>query len=129
MAPSVPAKMMLVDDRFALVSLSSVHADTHHGALLVHPCSLLPALSALFESAWRSARPLDAREGRSTTVLRPLERRLLALLAAGVADEAAARNLNVSKRTLARAVERLMSLAGVSSRFQLGVHAKSEGWL
>ncbi|MFD7765089.1 TrmB family transcriptional regulator [Streptomyces microflavus] len=129
MAPSVPAKMMLVDDRFALVSLSSVHADTHHGALLVHPCSLLPALSALFESAWQSARPLAAREGENTTVLRPLERRLLALLAAGVADEAAARNLGISKRTLARAVERLMSLAGVSSRFQLGVHAKSEGWL
>ncbi|MEV6858797.1 TrmB family transcriptional regulator [Streptomyces microflavus] len=129
MAPSVPAKMMLVDDRFALVSLSSIHADTHHGALLVHPCSLLPALSALFEFAWQSARPLDAREGESSTVLRPMERRLLALLAAGVADEAAARNLGISKRTLARAVERLMSLAGVSSRFQLGVHAEAEGWL
>lgn len=128
-APSVPAKMMLVDDRFALVSLSSVHADTHHGALLVHPCSLLPALSALFEFAWRSARPLAARVGEGSTVLRPMERRLLALMAAGVADEAAARNLGISKRTLARAVERLMSLAGVSSRFQLGVHAKAEGWL
>lgn len=129
MAPSVPAKMMLVDDRFALVSLSSVHADTHHGALLVHPCSLLPALSALFEFAWQSARPLVAGDGEGPTVLRPMERRLLALLAAGVADEAAARNLDISKRTLARAVERLMSLAGVSSRFQLGVHARTEGWL
>ncbi|MGV9690031.1 TrmB family transcriptional regulator [Streptomyces sp. NPDC003444] len=128
-APSVPAKMMLIDDRLALVSLSSMHADTHHGALLVHRCSLLPALSALFEFAWKTARPLVAAQDERETVLRPMDRRLLALLAAGVPDEAAARNLNISKRTLARAIERLMSLAGASSRFQLGLHAHAEGWL
>ncbi|MYV71164.1 hypothetical protein GT043_35600 [Streptomyces sp. SID2131] len=128
-APSVPAKMMLIDDRLALVSLSSMHADTHHGALLVHRCSLLPALSALFESAWKAARPLGPARSEGDTVLRPVDRRLLALLAAGVPDEAAARNLNISKRTLARAIERLMSLAGASSRFQLGLHARTEGWL
>ncbi|WP_121832567.1 hypothetical protein [Streptomyces sp. S1] len=128
-APSVPAKMMLVDDRLALVSLSYAYADVHHGALLVHRCSLLPALSALFEFAWRTARPLGPVRGDAGAALRPVDRRLLALLAAGVSDEAAARNLNISKRTLARAVERLMSLAGASSRFQLGLHARAEGWL
>lgn len=131
--PEVPAKMMIVDDRLALVSLTDSEADAHHSALLVRWCSLLPALTALFEMYWRSATPFSADErpalsNRGAERLRPVERQLISLLAAGVTDEVAARNLGVSRRTVTRHVERLMDLTGTSSRFQLALKAKAAGW-
>ncbi len=84
--------------------------------LLRHPV-LVAAFSALFDTAWRSALPMP-------TSRRPGEReddRLIALLAAGVKDEAIARHLGCGLRTVRRRVSRLMDEYGVDTRFQLGV--------
>ncbi|MGH3735455.1 MAG: LuxR C-terminal-related transcriptional regulator [Micromonosporaceae bacterium] len=58
-----------------------------------------------------------------------MERRLLALLAAGAGDETIARTLGVSRRTFFRYLEKLMSRAGATTRFQLAMHATRQGWL
>jgi DNA-binding CsgD family transcriptional regulator/sugar-specific transcriptional regulator TrmB len=126
--PSVPAKLMIIDDRAALVLLSAADVDRNSSALLVRRCSLLPALTALFDAYWQLGRPLSGTGGQAQS-LKPYERQLLALLAGGVTDDVAARNLGISRRTVTRCVERLMTVTGASSRFQLALNAAREGWL
>ena len=79
--------------------------------------------------------PSDAapRSLRTTTSVRgrpdAQARLILELLDAGLKDEAIARQLGVSLRTVQRAV-RLVSLTlGVQSRFQLGAEATRRGWI
>lgn len=56
-------------------------------------------------------------------------RRLLLLMRTGAIDEAIARELGVSLRTVHRRITRLQDLLGVRSRFQLGVIACERGWV
>lgn len=59
----------------------------------------------------------------------PAELLLLQLLADGAKDEAAARSLGVSVRTVRRMVADLMRRLDARSRFQAGILAKRRGWL
>lgn len=56
-------------------------------------------------------------------------RQLLMLMHTGAIDEAIARELGVSARTVHRRITRLQNLLGVRSRFQLGVIACQRGWV
>ncbi|GAB3745465.1 LuxR family transcriptional regulator [Amycolatopsis oliviviridis] len=125
---TIPAKMMIVDDRAALVSLTAASADQHRNAILVRECGLLPALCALFASVWDRASLLSER-GENADGLRHEDRRLLGLLAGGATDEVAARNLGISRRSVTRSVERLMVATGSTSRFELALNAARAGWL
>lgn len=127
-APSVPLKMFLVDGVVAMVSLAVDRADVRHTAMEVRSDHLLSALSALFDFAWQSATALLQKDDLRCD-LRPIETLLLRQLAIGVSDQAAARNLRISSRTVARYVERLMRLSGATSRFQLAIYAANHGWL
>jgi DNA-binding CsgD family transcriptional regulator/predicted DNA-binding transcriptional regulator len=124
----VPVKLSVVDDTMALVSLPIGEADINRSLLIVRPSSLFSALVGLFELAWRAALPIMP-SGEAGARLEPIEQRLLALLAAGVADETIIRTLRISRRTFFRYLERLQARAGVNSRFQLGVQAVRSGWL
>ena len=75
--------------------------------------------------------PIRARdaEARDITPDGALQRRLLALLATGAADDTIARTLGISRRTFFRYLERLMNRTGASTRFQLALHAARENWL
>ena len=55
--------------------------------------------------------------------------RMLAMLAAGLKDEAIARYLGVSLRTVRRRVATLMEELGAHTRFQLGSAAERRGLL
>ncbi len=124
----VPVKLSVVDNTTALVSLPIGEADVNRSLLIVRPSSLFSALVGLFELAWRAALPIMP-SGEAGARLEPIEQRLLALLAAGVADETIIRTLRISRRTFFRYLERLQARAGVNSRFQLGVQAIRNGWL
>ncbi|WP_338693873.1 LuxR family transcriptional regulator [Streptomyces sp. Q6] len=126
--PSVPVKLMIIDDAYALVSLSIEEADVHHTTLVVQPCGLLSALIALFELSWRSALPFHGSTARPGG-LAPADRRLLWLLAGGAADDAIARELGISRRTLFRRLQILMTRLGAANRFQLALQAQRNGWL
>ncbi|WP_369373719.1 helix-turn-helix domain-containing protein [Streptomyces sp. cg36] len=126
--PTVPVKLTVFDRRLAIVSMSSVEAESNDSLLLVRPSSLLSALSGLFETAWRSAYPMHL-SGQVPRALRPVQRRILELLGTGVSDETIAELLGVSRRTLSRNLEQLHQLAGSTSRFQLAVHAARSGWI
>lgn len=127
--PHVPVKLMLFDDDCAVVSQSLPDGPTDRSALLIRPCSLLSALTGLFEMCWRAALPFDVRDGPSGQHLQPHERRLLGLLAAGMGDDQAARALGVSRRTLFRYLEGMMARTGSANRFQLALHAARNGWI
>lgn len=126
--PSVPVKLVIIDDAYALVSLSIRETDVYNTMLVVQPCGLLSALVALFEQAWQNALPFHGRSPRPAG-LPPADRRLLRLLAAGAADDVIAREIGVSRRTLFRRVQVLMARLGATSRFQMALQAQRAGWL
>ncbi|MEU8619130.1 helix-turn-helix transcriptional regulator [Streptomyces sp. NPDC048623] len=126
--PSVPVKLLIIDEAYALVSLSIREADVVNSLLVVQPCGLLSALVALFEQSWTSALPFHGRTARPAG-LPPADRRLLRLLAGGASDEVIARELGVSRRTLFRRLQILMARLGAANRFQLALQAQRAGWL
>lgn len=83
--------------------------------LLVRDPSLVDVFVALFEELWRRAEPTP--EQRAS----PGEDRVLELLALGVKDEAIARQLGVSLRTVRRRIAGLMDEHGADTRYQLGL--------
>ncbi|MCB5164401.1 LuxR family transcriptional regulator [Streptomyces bambusae] len=127
-APQVPVKLVIIDEAYALVSLSIREADVHNTMLVVQPCGLLSALVALFEQTWQAALPLDGRATRPAGLL-PADRRLLRLLAGGAADEVIARELGISRRTFFRRLQILMARLGAENRFQMALQAQRSGWL
>jgi sugar-specific transcriptional regulator TrmB/DNA-binding CsgD family transcriptional regulator len=127
--PDVPAKLTIIDSAIAFVSMSVRDTDVNRSLLIIRPSSLLTALIGMFELCWRSALPLHASVGTEDDRLEPIERRLLALLATGAADDTVARTLGISRRTFFRYLERLMSRTGANTRFQLALHAAREQWL
>jgi DNA-binding NarL/FixJ family response regulator len=78
----------------------------------------------LFEALWMRGLSLDLAltpQHAATSPNGGADGEILPLLAAGMKDEAIARQLGVSLRTVRRWVGRLMTQYGVATRFQLGL--------
>ncbi|MEW2619360.1 helix-turn-helix transcriptional regulator [Streptomyces sp. NPDC048106] len=127
----VPTKLVVADRSLAMVPLTSPSAEP--AALVVHASGLLELLAGLFESVWREALPLrlnadgaaeEVPDGPDATDLE-----VLSLLLAGLTDASVAKQLDLGLRTVQRRVKRLMELAGVTTRLQLGWHAYERGWV
>lgn len=131
MVDSVPTKLAVADRELALLPLDWT-TTPHDSALLVHPCGLLDALVALFETVWAQATPLvvSGPDDIPTPgdVLSADDRHLISLLLAGLTDEGAGARLGVSRRTVVRRIQHLMTVTGSRSRMQLGWHARDRGW-
>lgn len=122
---SLPVALAIFDRRLAL--LPGFDAD-HEGvpeALIVGPSALLDALLMYFETVWDRASPLgstacqgidDIDDGEYTAEYDAL----LSLLAAGFKDEAIARRLGLSTRTLDRRIHTMMKSLEAKTRFQAG---------
>ncbi|WP_435127122.1 LuxR C-terminal-related transcriptional regulator [Actinacidiphila sp. bgisy144] len=128
---TVPLKLVLIDGRTAMTPLTNGETGTDFHAIVIHPSTLTLALWSLFESLWESGTPLDrsAALPPGTDGLNPSERRLLKLLAVGLKDEAIARQLGISLRTLRRRIGDLQDRLGAAGRFQAGVQAAKRGWI
>jgi DNA-binding CsgD family transcriptional regulator len=120
--PGLRIKLAIADRRIALMPLSLNLTDVR--AVVIRPSTLLDGLIDFWELCWQQAIPLSfAREA-------PLEqddRDLLTLLVAGLKDEAIARQLGWSLRTMRRRMSRLNELLGAANRFQAGVLATRRG--
>jgi DNA-binding CsgD family transcriptional regulator len=127
-AAGVPVKMFIADDTLGLISLD--RPASSDSALVIHQSSLLDTLIALFEAVWAEAVPMrfDA-PGAHESVRQATRQTLLGLLAAGLTDEAIARQLGWHPRTAQRHVRELLAELGVRTRFQAGVQAARRGWL
>ncbi|MEU4676093.1 helix-turn-helix domain-containing protein [Micromonospora sp. NPDC023737] len=143
-ASNVPMKMMLSDDRLALIPVMT-GGQLADAAYLIHPSSLLDAVCELFEALWERAvainRAVVNRGGadRPDAVelaaeshpdqLSDRDTELIGLLAGGATDERIARTLGWSVRTVHRHVHRIMTMVGAETRFQAGMEAVRRGWI
>jgi DNA-binding CsgD family transcriptional regulator len=120
--PDLPLSLYLTDDKLAVLPLRR-QPTTAEAAIIVHPSALLDALVKLFQGLWQRALPLHPPSG--VTEPRPGvdQQRLITLLLSGLTDEAIARQLGVSHRTVQRRVASFMADLGAHTRFQAGVKA------
>ncbi|MEV0800862.1 helix-turn-helix transcriptional regulator [Kribbella sp. NPDC050281] len=115
--PQLPMKLAVFDRRAALMPLDV--DQLVDSALVVHPCALLDALVEMFTLLWDQAVPVVP-----VVKTDPLDARLMTLLGAGLKDDAIARQLGLSSRTVGRRVAELMETLGARTRFQAGIHAQ-----
>jgi DNA-binding NarL/FixJ family response regulator len=140
----LPFKLTVVDRRRALLPLGAGTELT--AALIVRPSPLLDALIEVFETQWAKGMPVPRaagrtggrtegqESGRESAPDSPADGRmawegLLTMLSAGMTDEAIARQLGVSARTVQRRISDLMETLGSRNRFQAGVQAVRHGLL
>ncbi len=116
--PKVPMKLAIFDQRIALLPLAV--DQLVDSALVVHPCALLDALIEMFNLLWGQALPVVG----PADAVAPGDARLMTMLASGLKDDAIARQLDLSSRTVGRRVAELMDRLGARTRFQAGVHAQ-----
>lgn len=124
MLPTLPFKLALVDERWALLPVANGTA--LDSALLVRSCSLLDALRGLFAFSWSQAMRIPRLDAAGAAGADKRRRELLTLLAAGFTDESIARHLGVSPRTVQRMIREFMDSHGARTRFQAGVQAARE---
>ncbi len=148
LADALPAGITTVDQRIGLVLLAPDASEGH--ALLLRDAALTDLVIKLFDQAWETAEPIDPQglekaaanhnahdpDARNSDDPEPAdqepsdqERMLLQLLSLGAKDEAAARHLGVSVRTVRRMIADLMRRMDARSRFQAGILAAERGWL
>lgn len=131
---TVGEEVRLVDDmppEFAVfgqdVALISSEWEGAKGSKIVlHAPAMVAVVRELFECYWAKGRPL--RRGAPEAAERPV-REILELLMVGAKDEAMARQLGVSLRTIRRRVAALMDELGAGTRFQAGMEAVRRGLL
>ncbi|WP_097237239.1 MULTISPECIES: helix-turn-helix transcriptional regulator [unclassified Streptomyces] len=124
LVPDLPLSMTLVDGHTAVLTHDPSGTG---GGLIVRQPAVLLALTSLFETRWQQGRRLEStrrEDGRT-----PAELAVLRALATGAKDDAVARQLGTSVRTVRRIVHALMEQAGTGSRFEFGAYAASRGWV
>lgn len=120
--PHVPMKLAIADRTLALLPM--VVDDRVDSAIGIHTSALLDALVQLFELLYQSAIPIVTAPPPEAT-----DPQLLTLLAAGAKDDAIARQLAISNRTVSRRVAELMEVLQARTRFQAGIQATRRGWI
>ncbi|KAB2977564.1 TrmB family transcriptional regulator [Streptomyces sp. SS1-1] len=137
--PHLPLRLAIADRSIAVCPLVPGGSHGSPGpptAALIRDGSLVSALTALFERYWEDAIPLSVDgSGNAGDIytapqsLSVLDRKLLSLLVAGLGDKAIATQTGLSRRTVQRYVQRMMQLAGATTRMQLAWQAARRGWL
>lgn len=120
---AVPLRAMIMDGAAAVV------ADGSEGPRVVRSAAELESLCALAERLWErgaAVRQLERKPGAPTT-RRPRTEVVLRLLAEGLTDDAIARRLGCSVRTVRNDVASAMTALDARSRFQAGARAMQVG--
>ncbi|MGY5060995.1 helix-turn-helix domain-containing protein [Streptomyces sp. 900105755] len=124
--PSLPFRLRIMDRRVALVALVPGRYDR---IAVVHQSGLLDALLELFDSYWQRAQSLVASAPVAPDGPSPQDLLLLKMMHAGYKDQAIARQLGTSTRTVTRRIGAIASGLGLETRFQVGVEAARRGWI
>ncbi|WP_160159369.1 helix-turn-helix transcriptional regulator [Streptomyces sp. SLBN-118] len=128
-APAVPLRMIVIDDDIAILPIDPT--ETARGAFAVRSRQVVAALRAIFGFHWAVAAPLTSVHGAEEVgeMLSPFEKMVFHMMAMGSKDEAIARQLGISTRTLSRKVSRLLERLRVQTRFQAAVKLSESGML
>ncbi|MER6511617.1 helix-turn-helix transcriptional regulator [Nonomuraea sp. NPDC001636] len=126
--PFVPVRLIMLDRELAVAEV--MPGDLMAGAMLIEGRGLVASYAALFDYCWMTAsEPGDVPRAADGEELNDQQRAVLRLLATGAKDDAIARALGVSNRTVTRVVAELTAQLGADSRFQAGVRAAKLGWI
>jgi DNA-binding CsgD family transcriptional regulator/predicted transcriptional regulator len=127
--PLVPIRMIIVDRSLAAILYRQPQLPVE--MFVVREPALVIPLIEYYEMSWAAAKPIGGPEPKQADVKEPTQQEvaLLRLLAAGSTDEAAAKKLGVSVRTVRRIMADLMDQLAASSRFEAGHKATQRGWL
>ncbi|MEV6835794.1 LuxR C-terminal-related transcriptional regulator [Streptomyces sp. NPDC051133] len=125
--PVLPMRVIIIDQNLAVLPIDP--KNSAKGALVVREPSVVVALLAFYGRIWESARPLGAVERPDDDGPSTLERELLRLLASGMTDEAAGKQLAISVRSVRRLMSDITARLGARSRFEAGVRASERGWI
>lgn len=124
-ARRITHRTIIIDQELALVA---VNANTlRRPYLVIREPALVRSFFEQFAVIWRDAHSVGV--GPEDSLDETLMREMLGILQTGVTDEVAAKQLNVSARTVRRRVAAVLDLLGASSRFEAGVKAAQTGWL
>lgn len=118
--PSTSTEFAVFGDT-AVVALAGWD-DLESGYVVLRDPLVVHLYTAYFDLAWKHGVPAPTGERGGSG-----DPRLVELLELGLKDEAIARHLGVSLRTVRRRVARLMAVNGVDTRFQLGWVLASRG--
>lgn len=127
-AAVLPMRLLIVDRSCAVLPFDPESRD--EGAMLITAPGMVTALGELFDRFWEDAVPLTvAPLVDEATGLTEGEAELLKILSTGLTDDAAAKRLGVSVRTVKRRMNDLMRRLEAGSRFEAGYRAAKRGWL
>lgn len=119
--------------RAHLEELQEAGAQVRVASVLVRDPDMLALFVSVFEFCWvHGATASAAVAPNADTADEDLDSRELSLvrmLSQGMKDDAIARSLGISSRTLRRIMTDLMRKLKADSRFQAGAHAAARGWL
>jgi DNA-binding Lrp family transcriptional regulator len=124
--PDLPFKLRIMDRRVAMLPLIP---DRYDSIAVVHQSGLLDALVELFHAYWERAQPMIATVPETSDQPSIEDLVLLRMLQAGYKDQAIARQLGTSARTVTRRIAVIASRLGVETRFQVGAEAAKRGWI
>jgi DNA-binding CsgD family transcriptional regulator len=120
----LPMKMQLADENCVLLPLTPTGTG---GAMLVHAQPVVSALRQYFELLWERAVPYGC--DTPAAGLTGRQRGILSLLAQGLTDDAIAKQLGCSAKTVGREAALIAARLGAASRFAAGAAAQRRGWL
>lgn len=124
-----PVKLGIFDEHTAFIAFDPPAGATVDSlvVLLIHQSGLLDSVINIFEALWKLAVPVTLAGIEQS--LDDCDREILTMMASGATDDAIARRLNLSRRTVVRRVAKLLERLGAATRFQAGAQAARRGWL
>jgi DNA-binding CsgD family transcriptional regulator len=114
--------LRIADHSYALLPLGSPTSDNW---LYSRSPALVTGLRQYFDLLWEQAIPLDEQQPEADD----RNRTIAVLLSHGLKDEAIARQLNLTLRTVRRRIGAIQAQLDVTSRFAAGAAAQRRGWL
>jgi DNA-binding CsgD family transcriptional regulator/sugar-specific transcriptional regulator TrmB len=116
-AEDLPLKLMVFDRRAAVFPVDPLDFDA--GAFELREPDTVARLVEVFDTVWDAA--AEPSTAGTPLVLTPREQSIVTLLATGQSEDAVARNLGLSRRTVVYALRSLMDRLEVDNRFQLAL--------
>lgn len=121
----LPHETIIVDRRTAILAGPPENGVREY--TVVRSPSVVKGVVSLFWATWETSADLADYRRERPPALSEESRRILRLLAGGLKDEAAARQLGMSLRTYRRRVAEILTLLDAGSRFQAGLRAHELG--
>lgn len=122
-ADTVPATAVVTDRHSVFLELMTDDGNQIQ-AFVSQDVALVDSTLRVIKAIWDGAETVSARPGAEVG---GIDERVVSLLAAGTSDQAIARQLDVSVRTVERRVRRILDDLGASTRFAAGAEAVRRG--